>query len=185
MISDRFIVTASGRRFYPFAPERGGVQIDDVIHALARISRFTGHTRGEHIYSVAQHSVLVASIVADELGHPEHALAALLHDAPEAFYGDVASPLKAGLSEYRVTYALGEDAVMRSLGVSLPLPPVVHQGDMIALATEARDLMCADWEDWGLPYPPCEDRMVVAKPVKDSELSFRNLYIALTSPSRS
>lgn len=88
-----WILTFSGERFYPFSPAPEEVKTKDIAHALANICRFNGHTRG--FYSVAAHSVHVSRLVP-----PEFALEALLHDAAEAYVGDMVRPLKRGLPAF-------------------------------------------------------------------------------------
>jgi uncharacterized protein len=85
-----WIMTATGRVFYPLEPRAEDVCIDDIAHALAGVNRFNGHTRVP--YSVAQHSVLVSQQLYDHGLDLE--LIGLLHDASEAYLGDVPRPLK-------------------------------------------------------------------------------------------
>src|SRR6185503_5589264 len=59
---------------------------------LANLSRFGGHTRA--FYSVAQHSVIVSQLVEERGGDAEDAFAALMHDATEAYLGDMPHPIK-------------------------------------------------------------------------------------------
>src|SRR5215831_8776145 len=90
----------SGRRLDLLDPSPLDVEIADIAHGLARVARWNGQTEGAHIFSVAQHSLLV-----ETLAH-EHArldrqgrLAVLLHDAPEYVIGDMISPFKAVIGD--------------------------------------------------------------------------------------
>jgi hypothetical protein len=82
-----WIQTFTGRQFHPLAPRVEDLDIYDIAHALALTSRYNGHTLS--YYSVAEHSVLVSRHV-----DPEYAREGLLHDAAEAYIGDMVRPLK-------------------------------------------------------------------------------------------
>ena len=84
----------SGRRLDLANPSPFDVEISDIAHGLARVARWNGQTRGDHAFSVAQHSVLVVEIavaLSPEMPAADR-LAALLHDAPEYVIGDMISP---------------------------------------------------------------------------------------------
>src|SRR3954469_18283239 len=86
----------SGRRLDLLDPSPLDVEVDDIAHGLARVARWNGQTRGEHIFSVAQHTLLVEAIArarAPRLDRTRR-LAILLHDAPEYVIGDMISPFK-------------------------------------------------------------------------------------------
>lgn len=128
------ILTASGQYFNLINPASNQFDIEEIAHALSHLCRFTGHTR--MFYSVAQHSVMVSHLVP-----PEHALAGLLHDATEAYLGDVAAPLKQMLSDYKALEKQLEKALYKHFHLPAVLPDEVKLADRKALAAEARDLM--------------------------------------------
>jgi len=146
-----WILTNSGRQFNLLNPTADMICPNDIAHALGNLCRFNGHTRTH--YSVAQHSLLVSSLV------PEHdQLAALLHDATEAYIGDMTRPLKALMPEFRMAEATIWKAICDRFNLALALPDSVLRADMVALATERRDLMPNHPGEWdclkGIPEMP-------------------------------
>lgn len=128
------ILTSSGDYFSFINPDAYHFEIETIAHALSHLCRFTGHTA--EFYSVAQHSVLVSNLLPREIQ-----LAGLLHDATEAFVGDMTKPLKDMFPEFRRIEKNIENAICRQYGIPCPLPHEVKQADLILLATEQRDLM--------------------------------------------
>lgn len=137
------ILTHSGIEFDVCNPDPDLIEIEDIAHALSHICRFTGHTK--HFYSVAQHSYLCATLVP-----PEHALEALLHDAAEAYIGDVSSPLKAQLPGYQVIEANLEQAIRQRFGLPAQKTPWVKEADLQMLAAEKAHLMPQFEEPWDI-----------------------------------
>lgn len=86
------IRTFSGLYVNPLQLRAVDIRIQDIAHHLSQICRYTGAC--PHFYSVAQHSVYVSSLMWGEYGTPEAAMAGLLHDAAEAYFNDLASPVK-------------------------------------------------------------------------------------------
>lgn len=101
-----WMITYTGRKFWPLDPLAEEVHIEDIAHALSVICRFGGHT--QEFYSVAQHSCLVADLVATKTQDKLTLLTALLHDAAEAYTGDVIRPIK----KHQPELVRIEDAVM-------------------------------------------------------------------------
>lgn len=131
----------SGAYFDFLCPEESEFTIDDIAHSLSNICRYTGHPY--EFYSVAQHSVLASQIVP-----PEFAFHALMHDAAEAFIGDVAKPLKRLLPDYAKIEIRVERVVMSRFGLPLEMPGCVKRADIIMLRTEQRDIMECEKEIW-------------------------------------
>lgn len=173
--------TFTGRAVDLLDPAPDSICLDDIAHALARICRYTGHVAADH-YSVAQHCVLV-SYACD----PVDAFEGLMHDAPEAYVGDVAQPIKqamralaGGASAYDALEERIERAIARRFGLRYPHPASVKRADLVLLATEARDLMHEPPRPWGLPYPPLLDR-VRPVPTDVAERMFRGRFAELTA----
>jgi 5'-deoxynucleotidase YfbR-like HD superfamily hydrolase len=91
----------SGRRLDLLDPSPLDVELEDIAHGLARVARWNGQTNGAHIFSVAQHSLLVEDVaqrLAPDARRDER-LGVLLHDAPEYVIGDMISPFKAVIGD--------------------------------------------------------------------------------------
>jgi 5'-deoxynucleotidase YfbR-like HD superfamily hydrolase len=86
----------SGRRLDLLDPSPLDVEIEDIAHGLARVARWNGQTKGAHIFSVAQHALLVEALARAKVPRLDSKgrLAVLLHDAPEYVIGDMISPFK-------------------------------------------------------------------------------------------
>jgi hypothetical protein len=135
------ILTYTGKRFDLYEPEAHLIDPRDIAHSLAHLCRFNGHTR--EFYSVAQHCCMVAELVPDE-----DKLAALLHDATEAYIGDMVRPLKQWMHAYQDVENWIWERICTRFDLAQDLPPSVRQADLIALATERRDLMPTDPAIW-------------------------------------
>lgn len=130
------IGTAHGGTFNFLDPWNSKVDIEEVAHALSHICRYTGHTK--YFYSVAEHSYRASFIQSQH-----HAFAKLVHDCAEAYIGDISTPLKQLLDDYKRIERDVEDAVWCQLGAN----PVecrgrhVKHADAVMLITELRDVM--------------------------------------------
>jgi len=138
MSDKRSIVTYTGKPFNFMAPRPEDICIEDIAHALALTNRYGGHTIVP--YSVAEHCVRMSYM---KVGDP---LNNLLHDAAEAYIGDIPRPIKHGLCWFHSkTFHHWENVILETIyhafGLTFKYFPHTKKADEIMLATEIRDLM--------------------------------------------
>lgn len=144
--------TRSGQVFDFEDPSPDAINIEDIAHALSKQCRFNGHCI--EFYSVAQHSCYVCDIITHRNWRSKRVqLAALLHDAAEAYTGDMVAPLKYILPgfrrvEKRVEQAIWEKFFNGTTPERMGIANEIRRADMIMLATEKRDLMEPCWKEW-------------------------------------
>jgi 5'-deoxynucleotidase YfbR-like HD superfamily hydrolase len=148
---DDWFITAHGRTCFVRSPELSEISIDDIAVALSRIHRFGGHTRPDvPFYSVAQHSVIVSQCVPTA-----EAPAALLHDAAEAYLGDVIRPVKGLIAAvFKPLEQAWEREIGRLFGLGDQLAEPwrsVKHADNVTLMTEKRDLVAHGPRRWASP----------------------------------
>ncbi len=114
----------SGRRLDLLDPSPLDIEIADIAHGLARVARWNGQTSGAHIFSVAQHTLLVEAVMREQRPRVDtsYRLAALLHDAPEYVIGDMISPFKAVLGG---DYKAVEKRLLSAIHIRFGLPAVL------------------------------------------------------------
>lgn len=175
-----YIRSFSGARFDFLDMAASQVNITDIAHSLSQINRFSGHTKFP--YSVALHCLAV-SVYLEAAEHPMHiVLGGLLHDAHEAYFSDIPTPVKHYLerdmpADMVAKYGIRakEKAVQAVVAEKLGVPhewltaPEVKMADMVALAVE-RDVLQpgevdADWCD--LSMVTAEMREMMVAPLAD------------------
>jgi uncharacterized protein len=140
-----YLQTVSGRRVNPLDPDLEQLDAGDIARALANTCRFGGHSRV--FYSVAQHSVIVSRVVEERGGDVEDAFAALMHDAGEAYLGDMPHPLKhrsALGAAFRDAEARLEQAIRERFEIKADVPEI-KRVDRALLATERRAFSAEAW----------------------------------------
>lgn len=169
-----FILTHTGKQFYPMTPRPEDICIEDIAHALSMICRFTGHVN--EFYSVAQHCVIASNLVPDA-----HALGALLHDASEAYLCDVAKPVKLhpAMQAYREAEAQLEAQINLVFNVNIHTPQI-RNVDKKLLFTERRDLMPAS-DHWLVDESRCYAQRVLPVGQKVAKQRFLQRYEELTA----
>lgn len=131
------IITSNGRYFDLADPENAIFHIEDIATALSNICRYAGHV--PRFYSVAEHSVLMA------MEMPAHLrFEALMHDAAEAYIGDVSRPLKYMLPDYKALEQRVETALRKQFGLPDTPSPEIKQFDMRMLAMEKEAVLRCD-----------------------------------------
>jgi hypothetical protein len=170
MCRGTWIQTPNGGSFDLLVPRVEDITIENVAHQLAQINRFTGAARRP--YTVAQHSCLVSRLLPTRLR-----LAGLLHDAHESVTGDWSSPLKQAVRELapgllEALIAPIERVFEKAFGIDWLTEAdhaLIKHADLVALATEKRDLMPPD------PRPGFADSTGVAElppPMEDYTIHF-------------
>jgi len=170
------VETYNGNMVNLINPESDTIELEDIARALSKMSRYNGHTRSEFGYSVAQHSVWVAAALTyfDEFGvHNDAFKAALLHDAHEAYTGDIVKPLKQYIDP-AVTIMQNklDDVIMDALNVARPSVDVKEQIKIIdqwALSMESRKFMHSGGIGWNLPEAPNHLLPEVMEPLPPSD----------------
>ena len=155
-----WIETITGRHVNPLNLKDDDICIEDIAKPLSQLCRFVGQC--SRLYTVGQHSIHVADLVANELldeykngmlspGHNRTCLAALLHDASEAYTNDISRPVKYAVKGFKEI----EDVIIGKVMIHFDCVGVdwtlIKKIDNIMLATEAYDLMHSRGEGWYLP----------------------------------
>jgi hypothetical protein len=177
--ADAWLQTFSGKQIFPLDPKPDQICIEDIAHALSQICRFNGHTHS--FYSVAEHSVFVA------LNVPvEHRVAALLHDASEAYLCDLPRPVKYNV----VGYAEAEQRLMQAIadkfGFKLPLADCIKAADNRILLNEREQMLRPSDLEWGgfddlEPLPGVQLRGWLPRA---AEAAFLEVFYTLNEPVR-
>lgn len=141
-ITDNWMETYTGKKFHILKPKLQDIDIKDIAHSLALQCRFGGHCKV--FYSVAEHSVRVSDILPEELK-----LAGLLHDAAEAYVGDVVRGMKENMTSFKKI----EKNILELIFIKFKVPTKliedkrVKEADDVLVATEGRDIM-SNTDNW-------------------------------------
>lgn len=134
-----WMLTVSGKAYWPMDPREEEVDIEDIAHALSMQCRYTGHTI--RFYSVAEHSLYVSYLV------PQHlALEGLLHDAAEAYVGDLNRPVKIHCEDYKKIEAMNDLAIRAKFKLPAFESKEVKQADTDILLLE-KEVVCPPSND--------------------------------------
>jgi len=178
--ADGYMRTYTGIQFSPLNPDPKTVNIYDIAHALSLICRWGGHLK--QFYSVAQHCLLVS-----ELCEPQNQLIGLLHDAAEAYIGDMIRPLKYLKhmhNAYKVVESRVENAIATSFGLkSISKTHDAEIADVVVLAWENKSLVLKSrpWAEETLnKYPMFGLKTIVPWPSEVAEAKYLEKFEQLT-----
>ena len=154
--------TASGNRLNFANPQPAMIDRKTIAHHLARINRWTGNT--DLPYSVAQHSMLVASAIKT----PQWRIYGLLHDGAEAYTGDLPTPFKRWLNDNGANVMGLESTILNAIhkhfNLTKPTKEIakaVDEADKNIMATEYRDVVSGKIAGWS---PAGKSRSFIIKP---------------------
>ena len=144
----------TGTRFHLYGDDPEEIQLEDIAHHLSMVSRFTGGLLRP--YSVAEHSILVMKLVASNGGTAPEMLQALMHDSPEAYIADIASPFKPEFGGYTDH----EDRIWRRIATKFNIEPTMYQRvksadtlayfiESISLSPKGHHRESRNWEIFG------------------------------------
>jgi uncharacterized protein len=139
--------TFSGKQVDFINPDPEQLCIEDIAHALAHTCRYTGHT--QYFYSTAEHSIILVNYIWSNLGYSKQdQFTMLMHDAAEAFLGDISSPLKALLPDYKKIEKNFEKVLANKFGFEYPLPDRLKQLDKRIILDEVKYLFAESVGNW-------------------------------------
>lgn len=167
-----WISTFTGKKVYPWAPKPEDIELLDIAIALSRTPRFRGHTR--EFYSVAQHCVIASYLVPKS-----DALWALLHDAPEAYIGDLPKPLKQMLPDWERADVLLTWAVCQRFGLEPEMPESVIEVDRLLLVSEAEIHLEYHVDNWHRTLGVMPDPTLILDPMSINS-AFTNFILRYT-----
>jgi len=172
--------TLKGNAFPIFDPRPSDIDIEEIAHTLAMQCRFNGHIK--HFYSIAQHSVLVSKLL-EEWKHPvEIVFEGLMHDAAEAYVGDVISPIKRSIPAFSDVEHMTWVAIADRYNLPHVQSPVVGKADIAMLLVEKRDLCAPEPLSWGISYEgPLPVRRIKELGWKDAKAMFLKRFAELTA----
>ena len=154
-VEDGWMETYVGLQFHFSDPPDRDIHIVDIAHALSMLCRYNGHTH--KFYSVAEHCCLISDYVLRALESAEGthhvnshiALTALLHDAAEAYIGDMCRPVKVTLPDFKAMETVIDLAMARKFGTICPFPPIIKECDNRILRDEREQVMSDSGHEWG------------------------------------
>ena len=153
LTAEGWIQTWSGHPFWVAHPSAEDIFIEDIANALSQQCRYGGHTR--RMYSVAEHCCHV-----HDASSASNKLAALMHDAGEAYLLDVPRPLKSLLVGYQEIESGLMAVIATKYGFAWPLPEEVKYLDTEIIADERAQAMAPSVDGFWNKQPSTLDVVI-------------------------
>ena len=147
-----WIETYSGVKFYPLKPRADDVRLVDIAHSLSMQCRYNGHTA--RFYSVAEHSVLLAEYALAQGRRAQEVMTVLLHDASEAYVGDMVRPLKPFMGNFVDAENHIQRVICEKFDLIYPFPDWLKEIDRRILMDERAQIMNASGHNWEIEAEP-------------------------------
>ena len=147
-----WIETFSGVKFNPLKPRVEDVRLVDIAHSLSQQCRYNGHTHS--FYSVAEHSVVLTEYALAQGRSVREAMTVLLHDASEAYVGDMVRPLKPFMGNFVDVENQIQRVICEKFDLIHPFPDWLKQIDKRILMDERAQIMLPSGHDWDLDAQP-------------------------------
>lgn len=165
-MGDTWIQTRTGRKFYPLKPKHEDINIEDIAWSLSNICRYNGHCK---FYSVAEHSIYASQYLPSK-----YALEGLMHDAAEAYIGDITTPIKQLLPDVKKIEHGILKCIAEKFKFEYPFHKAIKKVDLGLLATEASQIMNPQVETWPqLTEPPFDLRIKCVRPANAFSIFMR------------
>lgn len=174
-----WIGTWTGKKFWPLDPRPEEVFIEDIAKSLSNTCRYNGHC---DFYSVAEHSVHISNHC-----HNSFALYGLLHDASEAYTGDIISPIKSDLVGFKEIEFKISQVIYERFGVLndyFVCKNILNQIDKSIRVNEKLSILKHNIEEWRDSYPGISNLKIKKWPPKIAELEFLKRFYELTKPKK-
>lgn len=142
--------TQSGLQFNYTSLNGNTITIEDVAHALSKMCRYNGHVKGDYMYSVAEHCVLMSRYVMKTWNSRKDAKLALLHDAGEAYIADMVRPAKHRCADYLTLEKRIDYQVAAAFDLELPMPKWLKDLDTRILVDERAQVMNPSVNSWAI-----------------------------------
>ena len=168
-----WIFTNSGTRVFLANPTVDSISLDDIAHGLSNLCRFNGQCN--KFYNVAEHSTHVASVVMRATGDADLARAALMHDSPEAYLGDMTRPLKDIDIIYKILEGRFEQVIQARFSLEIPFHDKrIKRADYDVFFAEMDTLFDFNYEAWNLKGHAADVKIVGWDP-PEAKKSFLNM----------